>query len=327
MKTMQLGTSNLNASVVSIGAFGIGGGNTWSDTSVTVNSVSSLLDAAIDLGVNLIDTAPVYGLGNSEEILGKALKGRRDKFLIQTKGGLNWRDAQGQLEYVRDGKHVYRNLGAASIRKDLEDCLRRLQTDCIDIFITHRQSDQVPVEETMGELMKLIGEGKMRAVGISNASPEILRAYWQVGPVALVQEKFSILAPGNGKEYIPACEEMGTSFQVYASLEAGALTGPQNLGRSFPDGDVRQKNRWFSKEMQPSMQALFDGWKPLTEKYNCSYSNLVQAWTLRQSKGLNLLTGVRHIESLMDTCRAVDIELSDEELASMQADCEKLIHS
>ena len=325
MKTMKLGSSGLTASVVAVGAFGIGGGNLWSDTSVDVQDLASLLDAATDVGVNYIDTAPVYGLGHSEALLGKALKGRRDRFLVQTKCALNWRDTSGRLEYSRDGKDVYRNLSAQAVRQDLEDSLQRMGLDYIDVYVTHRQSDTVPVEETMGELMKLVQEGKIRAVGISQASPELLEEYWKVGPVALVQEKFSILVPQNGEAYIPACERLGTVFQVYASLEFGALTGPQSLGKTFPDGDVRSRVRWFSEAMQPHMRALYEGWAELTEKYSCSYANLVQAWMLHQSASLNLLTGVRRIESLLDTVKAVDICLTNEDAQRMRTDCDRLL--
>ena len=325
MRTMMLGTSGLEASVIAIGTYGIGGGNTWSDTKVSVESIVSLLDAATDLGVNLIDTAPVYGIGNSEELMGKALKGRRDRFLLQTKCGLNWRDAEGHIEYVRDGKHVYRNLSAGAIRQDLEDSLKRMGLDHVDIYMTHRQSDAVPVEETMGELQRLIQEGKIRAAGISRASPEILREYLKVGPVALVQEKFSILDRQNGEDYIPTCEKTSTAFQVYFSLETGALAGPQNIGKEFPEGDLRRGSRWFAKEMQPHMRALYDGWQTLTEKYHCSYANLVQAWTLQQSASLNLLTGIRRVESLIDTAKVVDIRLSEEDVRKMRDDCDNLL--
>lgn len=184
MRYMEIGNSGVRASVVAIGTFGIGGGNTWSDTKTDEGMTSSILDAALDCGVNLVDTAPVYGIGTSETFLKKALKGRREKFFIQTKCGLNWREGDdSMLEYIRDEKYVRRNLRAEAIRKDLEDSLFRMGIDHVDIYITHRQSNITPVEETMGELLKMKKEGKIRAIGISNASPEILGAYEKVGHV------------------------------------------------------------------------------------------------------------------------------------------------
>ena len=322
MNYMQLGKSGLEVSKVAIGAFGLGGGQMWSDTHMDEKQAASLFDAALDVGVNFIDTAPVYGLGASEELLGKALAGKRKSFFLQTKCALNWRDSEGRLEYERDGKRVFRNLQASSVRADLEGCLKRLQTDYIDIFITHRQSDVTPVEETMGELLRLRDEGKIRAIGISQASPEILQKYSSLGQVALVQEKMSLLSPDARERYIPLCEQMGVAFQVYSSLEASALTGPQALGREFPAGDYRGKHIWFAKDMRPYMDEMYAGLKPLCEKYNCSYANLVQAWTLHLSPCMNLLTGIRHIETLRDTVKALEIELAEADIQKMQKDSE-----
>lgn len=324
MKYRELGHSGLRASVVALGTFGLGGGKTWSDTHAGTQDTIRLLEVAQELGINLIDTAPVYGIGHSETMLGEALKGRRDKFLIQTKCGLNWRDTSGELEYVRDGISVYKNLTAAAIVQDAEDSLKRMQLDVIDVYITHRQTDKVPVEETMGALLKLIEQGKIRAVGISNASPEILRAYAQIGPVALVQERYSILSPQAETAYFPMCQTCGASFQVYASLESGALTGPEALGRTFPEGDYRKNNRWFAPAMRPYVIKVYESWQVLCEKYGCSLANLVQAWTVQQNDCINLLTGFRRVESMVDTCRAMDITLSDADMAQMRADCERL---
>ena len=176
----------------------------------------------------------------------------------------------------------------------------------------------------MGELLKMKKEGKIRAIGISNASPAILEAYDKVGHVDLVQEKFSMLTPGAKETYIPTCEKLGTTFQVYSSLEAGALTGPAALGRTFPRENFRARNKWFTAEMKPHMRALYEGWGPLCEKYACSLPNLVQAWTLAQSPNMNLLTGVRRVETLLDTVKSVDIRLAAEDARKMQADCEAL---
>jgi methylglyoxal reductase len=315
----------MKGSVVSIGAFGIGGGLTWSDTTIDIKGTSDLLDAALDIGVNMIDTAPVYGIGASEIILGEALKGKRDKFILQTKCALNWRGDSEALEYVRDGKTVCRDLSAKAVRADLEDCLERLQTDYIDIFITHRQSEIVSVEETMGELMKMLKEGKIRAVGISNASPERLRDYEKIGQVALAQEKLSLLAQDNLKDYLPLCEEIGTTFQAFSTLQAGSLTGLQAIGRTFPQGDFRNNFKWYSEDARPHMEAMYKSWEPLIEKYNCSYSNLVQAWVLAQSPVINLLTGFRRIDSLRDTAKVVDITMDKADIAKMRADADKLL--
>ena len=314
MKYQKLGKTDLNASVVAFGTWGIGGGSVWSDLSVSVSDVERLLDAATDLGINYIDTAPVYGTGVSEELLGKALKnGRRDKFLLQTKCSLNWRGDGGNFHYERDGCTVNNDTSAKAVRKDVEDSLRRLQTDHLDIIVVHYVCHSWPVEETMGALQDMIKEGKIRAVGLSNSQPADLDEYEKYGTVALVQEQYSLLAPYHGQAYFPTAKKHNTVFQVYGALEEGFLTAPDFVDRSFPKGDIRGKLPWIHEPIKGNIHKLFDTMTPLTKKYGCTYSNLVQAWTLKQYPNLSLLTGFRHPETMQNTCRSLDISLSQED--------------
>ena len=316
MNYQKLGKTDLNVSTVAFGGWGIGGGSVWSDKSVDVQAVKNLLDAATDLGINYIDTAPVYGTGASEQLLGEALKdGRRSKFLLQTKCSLNWRNDGGNFHYERDGYTVNNDTSAKTVRRDVEDSLRRLQTDYIDIIVVHYVCKSWPVEETMAALQELIQEGKVRAVGLSNSKPADLEEYEKYGTVALVQEQFSLLAPYHGMEYFPAVQKHNTTFQVYGALEEGFLTAPGYVDRTFPKGDVRGKLPWGQEPYRTAIHNLFDVMEPMTEKYNCSYSNLVQAWTLRQCPGINLLTGFTRRETMEDTCKVLSISLSDEDTA------------
>ena len=314
MKYQKLGKAELEASIVSFGTWGIGGGSVWSDLSLGVSEVEKLLDAAADLGINYIDTAPVYGTGVSEELLGKALKGgRRSKFLLQTKCSLNWRNEGGNFHYERDGYTVNNDTSAKAVRKDVEDSLRRMQTDYIDLIVVHYVCKSWPVEETMGALQDMIKEGKIRAVGLSNSKPEDLEAYERYGTVALVQEQYSLLAPYHGMEYFPTAKAHDTVFQVYGALEEGFLTAPDYVDRSFPKGDVRGKLPWIHEPIKSEIHKLFTVMEPLTQKYGCTYSNLVQAWTLKQYPDINLLTGFRHVETMENTCRSLEIDLSEED--------------
>jgi len=316
MKYQKLGKTNLEASVVSFGGWGIGGGSVWSDKSLGVKDVEYLLDAATDLGINYIDTAPVYGTGMSEHLLGEALKnGRRSRFLLQTKCSLNWRNDGGNFHYERDGYTVNNDTSARAVRQDVEDSLIRMQTDHIDLMIVHYVCKSWAVEETMGALQDMIKEGKIRAVGLSNSKPSDLDEYEKYGTVALVQEQYSLLAPYHGMEYFPAANRHETIFQVYGALEEGFLTDPRYVERTFPKGDIRGKLPWIHEPIKGAIHQLFDVMEPLKEKYGCSYSNLVQAWTLRQNPGINLLTGFTRPETMADTCRSLEICLSDEDAA------------
>ncbi len=322
MKYQKLGKTDLTASQVAFGGWGLGGGSVWSDLTLNVADVEKLLDAASDLGINYIDTAPVYGNGTSEELLGEALKGgRRDKFLLQTKCSLNWRNEGGNFHYERDGKTVNNDTSAAAVRKDVEDSLRRLQKDHLDLMVVHYVCKSWPVEETMGALQDMIKEGKIRAVGLSNSKPADLDEYEKYGTVALVQEQYSLLAPYHGMEYFPACKAHDTVFQVYGALEEGFLTAPGVVDKSFPKGDVRGKLPWIHEPIKGNIHKLFDVMQPLTEKYGCTYSNLVQAWTLAQYPDMSLLTGFRHVESMQNTCKSLELclEQADIDLLSEAA--------
>lgn len=176
MKYRKLGTSDLQASVIAFGSWGAGGGSVWSDRTLSVADLSRLLDAAEDRGINYIDTAPVYGTGASEQLLGEALKGRRDRFILQTKCSLNWRGEGGNFHYQRDGYTVNNDTRPRAVRKDVEDSLRRLKTDMIDVIVVHYVCSSWPAAETMGVLMELVKEGKIRAVGLSNSRPPTWRS-------------------------------------------------------------------------------------------------------------------------------------------------------
>lgn len=318
MKYQKLGKTDLNASVVAMGAWGIGGGTVWPDMALGVKDVENLLDAAIDLGVNYIDTAPVYGTGVSEDLLGKALKGRRDKFLVQTKCSLNWRGDGGNFHYERDGVTVNNDTSARAVKQDVEDSLKRMDLDYIDLIVVHYVCKSWPVEETMGALQELIKEGKIRAVGLSNSQPADLDEYSKYGTVALVQEFYSLLSPYHGGDYFPTTDKYGTTFQVYGALEEGFLTHPDFVDKTFPKGDVRGKLPWIHEPIKGNIHKLFDEvLTPLTKKYNCSYANLVQAWTLEQYPTLSLLTGFRRVETLENTCKSLELKLDPADIALM----------
>ena len=229
MQYKQLGNSELQVSVIALGTWGLGGGSVWSDRDSTAAEARSLLDACRDQGVNYIDTAPVYGTGASEELLGAALEGRRHDFILQSKCSLNWRGEGGNFHYSRDGCTVNNDTRPAAIRRDVEDSLRRMKTDYLDSVIVHYVCKSFPVEDTVGALEELIREGKIRAYGLSNSQPADLDAY-QAAPqraqgVSVVQEFFSILSPFHGRDYFPVCEKHNTTFQTYGVLEEGFLTG------------------------------------------------------------------------------------------------------
>ena len=314
MEYREIGHSGLKASALSLGAWAIGGGEWWGDNDDEVSIRS--IRRALDFGVNLVDTAPVYGFGHSEEVVGRALAGCCDQALISTKCGLWWDDKEGSYHFSRDGHDVYKNTSARCIRAGMEQSLKRLQTDHIDVFITHWQSVPpfvTPIAETMGALMDLKKEGKLRAIGASNVTLEQVKEYMKYGQLDLIQQKYSMLDRAGEKELILFCEENGITFQCYSPMERGALTGKFQLGYEPPKGSSRETIQWLKPDRLPLVLELLDEIKPLCEKYSCSLPQLVIAWTAKRSRSFNVICGARTLPQVEDNFPAGALSLSDED--------------
>ncbi|MBQ0071042.1 MAG: aldo/keto reductase [Spirochaetales bacterium] len=176
-----MGNSNITVSRIALGTWGLGGGSVWTDGDSTEEDARNLLSACLENGINYIDTAPVYGTGESEVLLGKALKGRRGKFILQSKCSLNWRQEGGNFHYERDGYTVNNDTRPEATRKDVEDSLRRMGTDYLDSVIVHYVCSSWPPEDTVSELEKMVKDGLIRTYGLSNSQPKDLEEYQKAG--------------------------------------------------------------------------------------------------------------------------------------------------
>ena len=315
MNHMQLGETGISLSKISFGTFGIGGGTVWSDTTKDEGELSETIMAAIDCGMTTIDTAPVYGTSRAEIMLGKILKAYdREKIVLATKCSLNWREEKGIKEYDRDGKSVYRCFEPASIRKDLEESLGRLQTDYLDIYIVHRPPRMEEIPPLMETLLEFKKAGTIRSIGLSNANPEIVRACLSHGRIDLVQESFSYLANVSRQAYFELCERENIVFQAYGLLAHGAL-GKRPLERyDFAPSDFRVKHLLFQSQAREPLNELFDAVTPLAEKYACPVPALFLAWADTQMSTMNLLIGSRHKKNVLESARAAEIALSAEDI-------------
>lgn len=321
MNTIKIGKSDINTPFMAMGTWAIGGGTAWgeNDDKLSVRTI----DEAIDCGITWFDTAPVYNLGHSEEVVGKALKGKRHNVLISTKCGLEWDYETPVFHKVMEGRNVYRDLSAKGIRKNLEDSLRRLQTDYIDIYYTHWQTPDFalyPLEETVGVLTELKKEGKIRAIGASNVTEDIIKGYCSLGQLDVIQEKYSILDSHIRSELAQVCEENKVSIQACSPLEQGLLTGKVKADVKLAKGDVRNRNRFFSPENLPKVMRLLEHWKPLCLKYNCTMSNLVIACTAKTIDGLHVLCGARKPEQIRDNSGALLLTLEQSDIDRMLED-------
>lgn len=321
MNTIKIGKSDINTPFMAMGTWAIGGGTAWGENDDKLSVCT--IDEAIDCGITWFDTAPVYNLGHSEEVVGKALKGKRHNVLISTKCGLEWDYETPVFHKVMEGRNVYRDLSAKGIRKNLEDSLRRLQTDYIDIYYTHWQTPDFalyPLEETVGVLTELKKEGKIRAIGASNVTEDIIKGYCSLGQLDVIQEKYSILDSHIRSELAQVCEENKVSIQAYSPLEQGLLTGKVKADVKLAKGDVRNRNRFFSPENLPKVMRLLEHWKPLCLKYNCTMSNLVIACTAKTIDGLHVLCGARKPEQIRDNSGALLLTLEQSDIDRMLED-------
>jgi methylglyoxal reductase len=321
MKQMYIGTSGIQVSAVGIGAWAIGGDSSWgpSDDSESIRTIHR----ARELGITLLDTAPAYGLGHSEEVVGRALEGRRGDYVLSTKCGLRWDIDEGSLHMERDGVKLRRNASAASLAVELERSLTRLRTDYLDLYIVHWQAlpdFPVPISETMGFLLKAKQEGKIRAIGLSNVSAAQLTEYLGYGQVDLIQEKYSMLDQAKGDELFEICGRSGVTFQCYSPLERGALTGKYRVGDPVNMGRAKAGVKWYKPEFLPRITELADAWAPLCEKYGCSMTNLVVAWTAAQGNGSNVqvMVGARTTAQVEENVRGGEITLEEADIEAMR---------
>lgn len=319
---MKIGRSKVQAPKFVLGTFGIGGGTSWQDTTKDDSELIELIRQAYDLGVNGLDTAPVYGTGRSERIVGHAVKGRREKYFISTKCGLNWRSTEGIFTYVRDGCHVYNNFSKMSLIKDAEESLKRLETDYIDLLIIHR----CPQLNQFGEVMEAMDELKrrqlIRATGLSNIvrtghPVEALDTCLKYGELDLLQEGGSLLNRDYMDDLIQYCEQHQITYQAHSALEKGILSGKVLTEAVSWTGDNRAEYKWFQPKYIPKVNVLLAGLREIASKYKCSVAALSLAWICEQSKYLNLLVGTRKIEHLKDSLRSLEISLDPDDREKM----------
>lgn len=316
MQTQQLGQSGITVSRVAFGAWQVGGGTAWD---CDAQAAAQIVDRLPEMGINFIDTAKVYGTGHSETLLGRALKGRRHAFVLSSKGGMNWRDDTGErFCYERDGKRVWQNTSAAALRLDLEESLTRLQTDYLDVYFTHRQPIDVPIEETMGALLQFKKEGKIRAIGISNATPAQLAAYLACGPVDVVQEKFSLFDRGSVEEYISFCAAHNVTFQAYSVLERGILTDTFSRQTTVRPGQGAYGMLWYEPQRREGVMRLLDLLKQIAQECACAVSAVAMAYALQYAPHIGALCGGRSAAHIAQSAAGADVQLSDAQITQIR---------
>lgn len=315
------GKSGIEASAIALGTWAVGGGEWWGDSDEE-KSIETIREAVAS-GITLIDTAPAYGFGRSEEIVGKALTGIRDKVVLSTKCGLWWNDDRGSVAFEQEGHTVRKCLEPDTIRKEIEFSLKRLNTDYIDVYFTHWPSVppyETPVKDTMKCLMDLKEQGLIHYIGASNVSADLINEYLQYGELDVIQEKYSMLDRGLEDELLKVCLEKGLAVMAYSPLEQGLLTGKITMDSVFDEKEYRNTIPWMKPQNRIKVLDMLSGWKDLTEKYQCSVANLVVSWTVSQQGISHVLCGARKPEQIRDTAASAKVVLEPDEIARMRKD-------
>lgn len=314
MRTRPFGSSGIQASVVGLGTWAIGG---WMWGGADERDSIAAIQASIDAGVTLIDTAPAYGFGRSEEVVGRAIAGRREQVVLATKCGLVWDTDRGGHFFDAEGHVVHRYLGRESIERELEASLRRLGTDVIDIYVTHWQDPTTPIAETMGALEDLRAAGKIRAIAASNASAQEVREYLRHGRLDGIQERYNALDRELEEELVPLCLEQGVAVMSYSSLALGILSGRIPPERVFQGDDQRATRARYSPEGRATLAGILGRLDPLCAELGVTTAQLVIAWTLARPGITYALCGARTPAHAVENAKAGMVDLSAEHLAAI----------
>ena len=315
-----LGGSEVKVSPVIFGAWAVGG---WMWGGAEEDESIAAIQASIDHGVTTIDTAAVYAQGYGEEVVGKAIQGRRDKVQIATKCGMTWDIPGGSDPWETDDRHgekvmIRRNSRPDSIPIECERSLKRLGVDVIDLYQVHWPDTTTPVEDTMAALLKLQEQGKIRAIGVSNYDATWLKRAAAAGPLASLQPPYSLIQRKIEPDVLPLCREHGIGVIVYSPLERGLLTGKVTADRLFPPGDHRANHKFFTPENRRLVLDSLAQIQPIADKHGKSLAQVVINWTIQEPGITAALVGARNVDQAVHNAQALDFKLTVEERAQIR---------
>jgi aryl-alcohol dehydrogenase-like predicted oxidoreductase len=319
MEKRKLGESDLEISPIAFGAWAIGG---WMWGGSDARDAVKAIETAVDNGMTTIDTASVYGFGLSEELVGKALKGKREKAQVLTKFGMSWDKKEGEYYFsTKDnaGKDIdiYKFASKKKVLQDCDDSLRRLNTEYIDLFQIHWPDSTTPVSETMEALELLIQKGKIRAAGVCNYSADLLIEAGKTIRLASNQVPFSMVKRDIEKEIIPLCMNTNTGILAYSPMQRGLLSGKIKPGHKFNQGDSRPDSPYYKEPNLSNILAFLEKIRPIAEGYHVSLSQLVLNWTIQQPGITCALAGARNPAQVLENAGATLFMLTSDEIKAI----------
>lgn len=313
----SLGKSSIKVSPIAFGAWAIGG---WMWGGAEESDAIRAIRASYDHGITTIDTAPIYGFGKSEELVGQAMQGiPREKYQILTKYGMRWQGSGGEYffdSFLNDGTPVkiYKHASKERVLQECEDSLRRLRTDYIDLLQIHWPDATTPISETMEAVAKLIEQGKVRAAGVCNYNTAQVAEALKIVKLVSNQVPYSMINRDIEKEIVPQALRENMSIIPYSPLQRGLLTGKIKPGHKFSGGDTRENNKFYTPENITRANTLLQKIKPIADAHGVSVAQLVINWTTRQAPMDCVLVGARDEKQVKENVKALDFKLGEEEV-------------
>jgi len=302
MRMRRLGNSSLNASSIGLGLMSMSGTYGKSDDQECIG----VIHRALDLGINHLDSSDMYGWGQNEELLGRAIKGKRDRVLVATKfGQVRSPDGKGNLV---DGRPAY-------VAQACDASLKRLGVDVIDLYYQHRVDPKVPIEDTVGGMSRLVERGKVRFLGLSEAAPETVRRAQAVHPISAVQSEYSLLYRQPAEDTIAACRELGISFIAYSPIGRGLLSARIKQAGDMPEDDRRRQHPRFQEGNLEHNLGLVRRIEEIAREKGATPSQLALAWLLAQGEDVFPIPGTKRRSYLEENVEALSISLTKEDLA------------